>query len=397
VTFTQPPRASDTLPALIRDRLSLLLFDLDGVISNERPYWEAARLTVLEVLEGKDCLRLRDYFGIAAVSTSARPWDECILPEDLIYAVKNRAINSNWDLAFLAAVLYLVPLLAELHGHSPAALQEILHGTYSAEDKVRRLGELLPDSCSNLRGQPTAIEQFLAEAGSRNGAALLNHLQAFVAQAISGDGSFFRPHGEFWLFCQRRFQEWLNGKQRPAFVTAAQAGSESVVDAAQLAGVLKALYDSGRYVLGVATGRPRSEARAPLVALDILRYFEERRVITNEMVEEAETALARLGKKAVLGKPHPFILLKAIHPEKEHANLWVEPPASLDHGYAAYIGDTASDVVAAKRAGCVSIGVLTGVRNDPADQEARRRILTELGCDLVLNSVLELPSALGVV
>ena len=60
--------------------MKLLIFDLDGVITSEKTYWDIARLGLQQIL-----------------ATTADP-----LPEDFIYWAKNHAINHNWDVAFVA-------------------------------------------------------------------------------------------------------------------------------------------------------------------------------------------------------------------------------------------------------------------------------------------------------
>lgn len=95
-----------------------------------------------------------------------------------------------------------------------------------------------------------------------------------------------------------------------------------------------------------------------------------------------------------LGKPHPFVLLRALHLDLEPEVYCTEAFQQLDRRYAVYIGDAASDIVAAKRCGCLSIAVLTGFTpNTSIDQQ--RQSFYDLGCDLVIDSILDLPRALG--
>jgi phosphoglycolate phosphatase-like HAD superfamily hydrolase len=61
---------------------TLVIFDLDGVITSEAGYWETARE------------------GIRQIAPAAT------IPQDFIYWVKNHAVNHNWDLAFVALSAY---------------------------------------------------------------------------------------------------------------------------------------------------------------------------------------------------------------------------------------------------------------------------------------------------
>ena len=137
--------------------------------------------------------------------------------------------------------------------------------------------------------------------------------------------------------------------------------------------------------LAVATGRPKPEALAPLDALGIRRFFPEHRIITHLEVEQAE-GVAHIP----LGKPHPFVALKAIYPELSLDDLLKIPPRQ--HPGVWFIGDTASDVGAALAAGTTPIGILSALPPGPY-RDQRRQSLAGLGCDTILDSVLDLPHA----
>jgi phosphoglycolate phosphatase-like HAD superfamily hydrolase len=155
------------------------------------------------------------------------------------------------------------------------------------------------------------------------------------------------------------------------------------------------LCELRKYSLGIATGRPRSEVIHPMLALGLLSYFEGSRIATYDEVLQAEELASQLGKHVLLAKPHPFVLLKAIHPDEDVRVLYTEEFQSLDRSYAAYIGDAASDVVAAKCSNCISIGVLTGCVDGRAIA-SQQKMLIDSGCNVILSSVLDLPNLLGV-
>src|SRR5258708_16071509 len=78
---------------------NLIIFDLDGVITSEEAYWDAAGLTLHELMYSPR------YWGLGAGSeyhpaTTARESrrvSRAIFPETEILTLKARAINSNWD------------------------------------------------------------------------------------------------------------------------------------------------------------------------------------------------------------------------------------------------------------------------------------------------------------
>ena len=77
-------------------KVDLMVFDMDGVITDEKPYWDSARQAVIEVLKGLN------------VARPETPDDA--LPQNLIYWLKNRAINNNWDVAYVAACAWICGL-----------------------------------------------------------------------------------------------------------------------------------------------------------------------------------------------------------------------------------------------------------------------------------------------
>jgi phosphoglycolate phosphatase-like HAD superfamily hydrolase len=156
-----------------------------------------------------------------------------------------------------------------------------------------------------------------------------------------------------------------------------------VLPVAEIKQVLEVLAQ--HYKLAIATGRPRNETIVPLTKLGLLEFFESDRVVTYDEVMVAEQLV-----ELKLGKPHPFIVLKAIYPELSDAELI--DLGQNSHPRVAYIGDAASDVVAAQAAGCCSIGVLTGFG---IDLEYKRQLLGKIGCNHIIASVAALPDLLG--
>jgi phosphoglycolate phosphatase-like HAD superfamily hydrolase len=206
-----------------------------------------------------------------------------------------------------------------------------------------------------------------------------------------GDNSyFFDPRGELWQLCYENFQGWYEGKKGYNL-----PDDETVLELNNIDTTLKALHDSGAYTLAIATGRPRNEVIQPLTTLGLLQYFDPQRIVTYDEVLKAESILSHLDKNIKLGKPHPFVLFKAIYPHEEVKKFCAEDFQVENSMEIAYIGDAGSDVIAAKKAGCISIGVLTGFAEGKA-REKKQEMLVDLGCDVILDSILELPQLLGV-
>lgn len=105
--------------------------------------------------------------------------------------------------------------------------------------------------------------------------------------------------------------------------------------------------------LGVATGRPGSEARYSLDFFQLNSYFQA--VVTDD-----ERSLAESSAGQKLGKPHPFVLLEAAR------QLDLDPGGPPIY----YLGDVPDDVLAANRAKATmpafrSVGLLSALPYDP--------------------------------
>ena len=81
--------------------------------------------------------------------------------------------------------------------------------------------------------------------------------------------------------------------------------------------ILQTLKDANRFTLAIATGRPRNEVIEPLTALGLLSFFDPKRIVTYDEVLAAEEQLNATSGPIKLGKPHPFVVLKALHVDED--------------------------------------------------------------------------------
>lgn len=386
------------------DDLNLLIFDLDGVITSEQKYWNTARLTVWELITSPAYLGLSTYFG-PGIDTPDRTLQQGtqIIPESFIYELKSRAVNSNWDLTFFVFSLHLVAILHQSKlGDRAAAL--LAQSDRPITTKLQQIGHLLaeqtpaiPTSATTMVSDrptgrawttPTVIAQFWQETTQLTGLAVLDHLVTFTQTQLKNNLSHFQAKSDLWDLCYHNFQAWYEGKRGYQL-----PDDETVLDLPQIQATLQTLQQ--RYTLAIATGRPQIEVLDPLTTLGLLSYFDPQRIVTYDQVLAAEAEMEDRGQPLKLGKPHPYVLLKALYPEATVDILCAQAQQPMEHPQAAYIGDAASDVVAAHKAGCVAIGVLTGFGYGYAEHQ-KRQMLTDLDCELILESILALPQALGI-
>lgn len=234
----------------------------------------------------------------------------------------------------------------------------------------------------------STIARFWQETTDLKGAAVTEYVKPFYQKHLGI--SLPETHSDLWNLCYQNFQAWYEGRKGYTL-----PDDDTVLDLEQVKAILQTLKDANRFTLAIATGRPRNEVIEPLTALGLLSFFDPQRIVTYDEVLATEDQLNTGPDPIKLGKPHPFVLLKALHGEEDPQVFCTEAFQKRDRTYAAYIGDAASDVVAAKRSGCISVGVLTGFTASRAKSE-QVQMFTNLGCDCVIESIQALPQVLGI-
>ncbi len=343
--------------------IELLIFDLDGVITSETRYWNTARLTVWEIFTSPDFLGIKDFFFTTSINSPSQAiiQGKSIISDSFIKELKQRAVNSNWDLTYFVVCLYLISILPNIF------LKQEIKNLSSLQKQLQFISK-------NSQKTPISgiIEQFWQETQFMQGSAVSDYLIPFSQKVIGSDLADFLCLDELWQLCYDLFQAWYQGKKGYLL-----PDDQTVLKIEKIQEILATL--SQHYDLGIATGRPGQEVIEPLTKLDILKYFNPQRIVTYDEVLEAQKYLKN---KIKLGKPHPFILYKAVYPQLTleeilQADFNLKNPEKV-----AYIGDAGSDVVAAKTANCLSIGVLTGFSTAES--------LLNLGCDIIVQDITHL-------
>jgi phosphoglycolate phosphatase-like HAD superfamily hydrolase len=397
----------------------LIIFDLDGVITSEEAYWDAAGLTLHELMYSPR------YWGLGAGSeyhpaTTARESrrvSRAIFPETEILTLKARAINSNWDTFYAAVCLHLIDLLgclkkmlrdgipAQLLPPQPweagwiAAFKEQIAGM---KERVRNTGTSLVSA------------QFFEAPVFRGyiGLELINRFDAYASEVLGYpiEGVFSRL-SPFWAFCRDVFQEWYLGDELYTETygrSPAQAGKpgciyfeQPLLPVEQIRSTLESLRQHG-YVLGFATGRVRQEAVYPLKTYGMLEYFDEQHISTYDYVEYAEAWLRAHSDQTLLSKPHPFPFLVAADPDlraKFEDGLAPARGATTSSLVSAVpvngqdfvvVGDSTSDILGGRAAGALTIAVLTGARTPEA-----RDLLAQSKPDFTIEDITKLPALLA--
>jgi len=359
-----------------------IIFDMDGVITGEERYWDAAALTVWELIFSERFLNIEAPPGLPAFKTGPSLREiaavrRVIFCEDQVISFfKQRAVNSNWDLAFLTFSFQLLSLTKYLAGRG-VSFKDLYDGRESGFEKGITTGELslMRSSLTAAGGdgwKPSFQDVLTDWAEESRGGELMKKLRNIFPPGfgqIFGKGGN-APSSSLWKGTQEIFQEWYFGEQ----VFKVNYGKEPGVSGKEglicreepllrVSAIKAALSELKRlgWKLGIATGRPMNELYHPLEQMDIWKYFDTNSVVTFDKVTKVEKILREDFPLISLGKPHPYSFLKAYWgEEKSDRELASAAPPLPQQGMCWVIGDALADLLAAREAGASFIGVLTG-------------------------------------
>ena len=321
-------------PAPFLEKYDTILFDRDGVITREEVYWKAAALTVYEFLNSKNYYGSKEIVPRNCEQMAEQLMKEYFCDSKTIRLVKNRGVNTNWDLAYLV-------LAASFH---------------LEEGGFRAVYDYLKSIDSDAYGMYAHAEEILAD----DLCVPKDHVKRF---------------GAFWTEIQHCFQEWILGDKifpREWHVSSVQLGKggimfseKPIVDFDKLIEMIEAL--SKTHTLGIGTGRPYTEAVSALDAWGIKKYFDETRIINHNYITGLEEELKSEGKETVLSKPHPFIFLRgAFGSEVSDYDILEGRYDKKKCAKTLVVGDAGADLYAAKAGGFDFAAVLTGIQKEDA-------------------------------
>ncbi|MBE7062971.1 MAG: HAD hydrolase-like protein [Clostridia bacterium] len=305
-----------------------IIFDLDGVITSESVFWDTAAVTVAEFMHqpvlSPAILREKYFYG-----------------DRLIRLVKNCGVNSNWDLVYLT--------LAFWETDSRGVFEAISALDMQAFDLYRAAGERL----AKKTGRPPAE---------------------------------VKRGGPLWKEMADSFQEWFLGSTTFSEVYGLPPrgvrpglweSEEPLVGRDSLYRTLLALKNEG-ISLRIGTARPLPEGVAPLRRWGVYDLFDDEGVITYNFIRRAEEQQGKTG----LGKPHPYIFLKAYFGKNFPDADILAGRYEKDFSDCLVVGDAGADLFAARAMGADFAAVLTGIAGEDA-----RPFFAENGAKYILPDI----------
>ncbi len=353
----------------------LIVFDMDGVVTSEVGYWNAARLSVGEILLSNR------FFGGEKLRLSPTPllaqW-EPLLSRDLVFTLSRLCVNTNWDRAFVALGLQLLARVRLRPKRDSVGTKKLRAQTLMG--MFRQDGNL-----ASLPRTDGLLAAFLKKYPHLTGFDLVQQLGWDLSQETKLSIDQFARSGALWRLCHRVFQEWYCGAKSPR-KPGLLAGEEPLIPQKRLLKLLQNLRMAG-FILGIATGRPEAELLPLLRRWRVLSLFEARRIVTHDTVARAQRGLKRLGISTPISKPHPFSFAKALTPEltaRSAVNSIPKPTLGKRPMIAmiAIVSDTPGDILAAKHLNCASIGIATLIGD-----RSTASVLKAAGADVVVESV----------
>lgn len=317
------------------DKYEYVIFDMDGVITSEENYWDIAALTVYELLNAPHYYGTGPFDPARALSHVDEIRAEVFFGDKTITLVKERGVNSNWDLGYIVF-------------------------TY-----------ILTGKCKTYKEVYSYISQSSLMAFD-----LYEECASLLSEKLSLPVELCRRNEPIWNMCRDCFQEWYfgsdefevfyNTKPRCSGKESMEMREVPAIDLADILNVLQILKDNGKKLM-IATGRSDRDVSNPMKLWDIRGFFEPDAIATYTHIAKAEEHFLKEGKKVLLTKPEPYIFLKALlrtdYPDDKIIS------GDYDRSLvskALVVGDAGSDLFAAKRMGADFLAVLTGVSGKKA-------------------------------
>ena len=326
------------------DKYDIILFDMDGVITNERHYWNTSALVLYDLFNSSE------YFGDGEIDVNWAMQNRAALTSEIfcgdrtISLLKNKGVNSNWDIVYIVTCIML---MLEKKG---------IEKDYEA---VYEYVQTLPDNALDI----------------------YTYISGAFMESSGKPMEWCERAGGLWQMAVSLFQEWYLGSERHPGMIAQETPLFSVEE---LAEIFAALTDAGK-TLGYGTGRTAYEVEYPVKRWDFEQYFDGNRGVSYNTVEQGEENLRAAGDDVTLTKPHPYVFLKGLY------GLDYSDKKLIDGDYdrsmipkLLVVGDAGADILAAQAMDADFCAVLTGVSG-----QAARAYFEELGSTYILDSILD--------
>lgn len=374
--------------------ISMILFDVDGVLLSEERYFDASALTVWEMLYSPQYLGLSggDFTPSPSEKIIRKLREEVFVGDQVLDLMKTRGINSNWDMVYLSFAHQLLCIMEELIPESKDEVEAILQQMITL-DSIKMVASLVKNKQIHI-DYDRFIKDYQSSSVEKQD--MLTYLNEIAQRKLGVKTDVFSRNSDLWELCMKTFQEWYLGDElveEDIGRKTRQVGKKGflndeipIVPVEEMAKTFSTLQEKG-ITLGIGTGRPTIETLVPLKEMGLLPYFDRNRVVTASHVLEAENEYPQ---HAPLAKPQPYCYIKGWLGLNSTAQQCFDLSLPFPEAQRVLIvGDSVADFMAAKSMGCRFAAVLTGLSGQDA-----RNTFEELGADLILNDMREVVGVL---
>lgn len=317
------------------DKYDTIIFDMDGVMTSEQHYWDAAALTVYELLNSNKYFGTRPLHLESVFQNRAMIRKHVFFNDDVIILLKNKGVNLNWDLAYVTFCANVI----------------------SQSRNPQDVYKVLEDISDNILDDYEKIA--------------IN-----AAVALGETSEFCMRGGKLWNKIVEIFQKWYFGTDGHMEVI-----EEPLFDLTKLSSLLEILASQKH--IGYGTGRTSIEITAPLSRWNLLDKFEKSHNVSYDFVTNAEEFLNSKNINATLSKPHPYIFLQAaLGVDYDVLKIYNNEYDKNIIEHTLIVGDAGADIIAAKAAGFDFCAVLTGINGKDA-----KLYFEKMNADYILDDI----------
>ena len=370
-----------------------VLFDVDGVFLSEERCFDASALSVWELLHAPHYLGVDEKKHVIQPSEEQirRIRKEVFVSDQVLDWMKQRGLNSNWDMVYLVFSGQLMLILKELYQVKPDWVKQLLSEPLTAETLQQ-----IKNEASGFKPRFSRFISLFDGKEKLDKHQLLVYFNELAYQWFGFAIDSFSRNSSLWKLAYSVYQEWYLGDKRYLETEgkpARQQGKEgfleneiALADPDVIKQLLTELKEKG-IKAGIGTGRSFLETEIPFRSFGWLSLLDENHIATASDVIEAEKTYPA---SAPLGKPEPFTYVRAYLGRDVDISECLKQPLPLENGKEILIvGDSVADLLAARKMGCDFAATLTGLTGETA-----REKFEALEADYILEDITHLMSLL---
>lgn len=352
--------------------MKYILFDIDGVIFSEEKCFDVSAILLDTYLREDKYLAIESLkFSLDRKEDIKKLRSFYYLEDEILSYFKEKSLNSNVDMVYIYILATILYLNREYKLELDFATENTI-GSILNKIKANSSQEIIFEPCKILSFFKDNFKQGTKEAFIEEVLILFSREFRINKALLEINGDIYKAFDDEFANLYIAYDKFYNG-------------DETIVDIEDLKEFFRYLKERG-YTLGIGTGRPLADVILPLQKLGLYQYFNKKHIATYDDVLLASI----LSGEKHLDKPHPFTFRCGHYgnnPEHYEAYLRKNDLYKILHkeDIVYVVGDSISDMLAAKGNNYIAIATLNGIDKDKGKQK-----LLESGADYIIENVLDL-------